>query len=131
VIYYPEKREKVLDTGRKRAKSFRRNFIVLLFFVVTASVLFFFYQNGRFTDYSFATVKVEGLYCEACPPRIKKAIEEVPGVIKAEVELSSSRAIVYFDPLKTAPQQFVKAIDNAGTGGYKGEVLVVKKDGEG
>lgn len=131
MIYYPEKREKVLTAGKRSAKFLGKNLILILLVFLTAGVFFFFYENGGFTDYSFATVKVEGLYCEACPPRIKKAIEEVPGVIRADVELLTSRAIVYFDPSKTTPDRFVKAIDSAGSGGYKGEVLVVKKGGQG
>ncbi len=130
MIYYPEKRDAVLNTGKRGTISRRRNLIILAIVIFAAGTSFFFYRNGGFTSYSFATVKVVGLYCEACPPRIKKAIEEVPGVIRADVELSTSRALVYFDPSRTNPNRFVEAIAGAGTGGYSGEVLVVKKGGE-
>ncbi|OGL44784.1 MAG: hypothetical protein A2149_01470 [Candidatus Schekmanbacteria bacterium RBG_16_38_11] len=79
------------------------------------------------TDSSVVTLRVDGLFCPACPPKVKAALEKIPGVISADVELSTERAIVQFDQEKVSPQVFEKTISELGNGGYRGTVLVVRK----
>ena len=40
------------------------------------------------------TLKIEGMMCTHCSGRVKKALEEVPGVLSAEVSHESGTAVV-------------------------------------
>lgn len=40
------------------------------------------------------TLKVEGMMCEHCEARVKKALEAVDGVIRADVSRESGTAVV-------------------------------------
>ena len=39
-------------------------------------------------------ISVTGMGCEGCAAKVKKALEAVPGVKSAEVELAAKRAVV-------------------------------------
>ena len=43
------------------------------------------------------TMKIEGMMCTHCSGRVKKALEEVPGVLSAEVSHESGTAVVTLD----------------------------------
>ena len=43
------------------------------------------------------TLKIEGMMCTHCSGRVKKALEEVPGVLSAEVSHESGTAVVTLD----------------------------------
>lgn len=127
MIRYPEKRERVLGLNKKK-KSLVPVFLVL---ILISGIPFFAFRSKIFKtgldNFSHATLRVDGLFCPACPPRIKSALEKIPGVIKADVELSTERAIITFDSKKVSPKTFENSISKIGTGGYKGTILVVKK----
>ena len=59
------------------------------------------------------TIRVEGMMCEHCVARVKKAIEAVPGVQKADVSLPAKTATAFFtgSPDENAVKQ---AVINAG-----------------
>jgi len=57
---------------------------------------------------------IEGMHCAACVGRVEKALSAVPGVSAARVNLTTAEAAVEYDPLRTAPPQFVAAVDRAG-----------------
>lgn len=40
------------------------------------------------------TLKIEGMMCTHCSGRVKKALEELPGVVSAEVSHESGTAVV-------------------------------------
>jgi mercuric ion binding protein len=61
-----------------------------------------------------ATLAVTHMDCAACPITVRKALEKVPGVESARVDLKSKRAVVAFDPTKTTPQALTKATADAG-----------------
>ena len=61
-----------------------------------------------------ATLDVTNMDCAACPITVRKALEKVPGVGSAKVDLKTHRAVVAFDPSKTTPQQLTKATTDAG-----------------
>ena len=42
------------------------------------------------------TMKIEGMMCPHCEARVKKALEEIAGVEKAEVSHQSGTAVVTF-----------------------------------
>src|SRR5438067_1218761 len=42
--------------------------------------------------------KVEGMHCASCVSRIEKALDAIPGVTQASVNLATRDATVQFDP---------------------------------
>lgn len=61
-----------------------------------------------------ATLDVTNMQCPACPITVRKALEKVPGVDSAKVDLKTKRALVAFDPAKTTPEALTKATADAG-----------------
>lgn len=60
------------------------------------------------------TIKVEGMSCGHCVMRVKKAIEEVEGVRKADVDLQKKQAVVEYEEGKANPEKIKAAIREAG-----------------
>lgn len=60
------------------------------------------------------TLAVENMTCAACPITVRKALEKVPGVAKAKVDLDARTATVTFDPAKTGVEALMKATTDAG-----------------
>ena len=63
---------------------------------------------------STATLDVSNMTCSACPITVRKALEKVPGVDSAKIDLKTHRAVVTFDPAKTTPALLTKATADAG-----------------
>ena len=61
-----------------------------------------------------AVLEVGGMNCSLCPITVRKALEQVPGVIEARVEFESKRAHARYDPEKATPQKLAKAVTDAG-----------------
>lgn len=61
-----------------------------------------------------ATLDVTNMDCAVCPITVRKALEKVPGVGSAKVDLKTHRAVVAFDPAKTTPEVLTKATTDAG-----------------
>lgn len=61
-----------------------------------------------------ATLDVTKMDCAVCPITVRKALEKVPGVGSAKVDLETRRAVVTFDPSKTTPEVLTKATTDAG-----------------
>ena len=60
------------------------------------------------------TLDVTKMDCAVCPITVRKALEKVPGVESAKVDLKTHRAIVSFDPSKATPELLTKATADAG-----------------
>ena len=60
------------------------------------------------------TLEVKNMTCAACPITVKKAINQVPGVVSATVEYESRTAIVTYDSSKTSVEAITKATADAG-----------------
>lgn len=60
------------------------------------------------------TLTVENMTCAACPITVRKALEKVPGVAKAKVDLDSKTATVTFDPAKAKVEDLTWATTEAG-----------------
>jgi copper chaperone len=58
------------------------------------------------------TLKIEGMSCQHCVMRVKKAIDAVQGVSKAEVVIG--QAVVSFDETKTSKEEISAAVEKAG-----------------
>ena len=61
-----------------------------------------------------ATLDVTNMDCAVCPITVRKALEKVPGVGSAKVDLKTHRAVVAFDPAKTTPELLTRATTDAG-----------------
>lgn len=60
------------------------------------------------------TIKVEGMSCGHCQMRVKKAVEAVEGVQKADVNLQTKQVTVDYDAEKANPEKVKAAIKEAG-----------------
>jgi len=70
-----------------------------------------------------AEIPIEGIVCASCVLKIEKALLEVRGVVKAEVNLATGRARVEFLPIETSVAALRRTIESTG---YK--VLEVPAD---
>lgn len=66
------------------------------------------------------TLLIEGMTCAACSNRVEKALNKLEGVEKANVNLSSNKALVFYNPSKVNEQSLIQAVEKAG---YKAEIL--------
>ena len=53
---------------------------------------------------------MEGMVCDDCTAKVKKALEGVEGVTKAEVDLAKATAVVTYDPDKCTVEAMQKAV---------------------
>ena len=60
--------------------------------------------------FSRATLGVEGMTCASCSGRVEKALNAVPGVHQATVNLATERATVEFDASQTTPLALAEAV---------------------
>lgn len=60
------------------------------------------------------TLSVPGMNCATCPITIKKALNQVAGVSKIEINLSRREAQVTFDDAKTSIPSLTHATKQAG-----------------
>jgi mercuric ion binding protein len=60
------------------------------------------------------TLSVEGMTCPVCPITVRTALERVPGVKNAEVDLDTQTATVVFDPVAVDVKALTAATTNAG-----------------
>ena len=61
-----------------------------------------------------AVLDVPGMNCALCPITVRKALQQVPGVIEATADLATKRAEVKYDPEKVTPPQLAAAVTSAG-----------------
>jgi copper chaperone len=59
-------------------------------------------------------LKVGGMDCQGCVTSVTRMLSGVPGVEKVDVSLEEGRARVTYDPAKSGPAQFKRAIERAG-----------------
>ena len=82
-----------------------------LAFLLAATVIA---SSGFAAGTSTATLDVTNMTCAACPITVRKALEKVPGVGSAKIDLKTHRAVVAFDPARTTPELLTKATADAG-----------------
>jgi copper chaperone len=58
--------------------------------------------------------EVGGMSCGGCVANVKRVLEAIPGVHKATVTLSPSRASVDYDPSRVKAESFYDAVRSAG-----------------
>ncbi|WP_323844337.1 mercury resistance system periplasmic binding protein MerP [Microbulbifer magnicolonia] len=60
------------------------------------------------------TLDLPSMNCAMCPITVKKALDKLEGVSKAEVSFDDKRAVVTFDDTATSTEALVEATTNAG-----------------
>ena len=68
-----------------------------------------------------ATLYAEKIFCEACAAVITKALRNVPGVSKVDVDVEKKEVLVRFDPAKASVEDLTAAT------GKKGFASTVRK----
>lgn len=59
-------------------------------------------------------LKVEGMDCEGCVKSVTRMLSGVAGVASVDVSLAEARAKVTYDPAKSSPAEFRRAVERAG-----------------
>ncbi|MBX5476585.1 MAG: heavy-metal-associated domain-containing protein [Clostridia bacterium] len=60
------------------------------------------------------TFKVIGMSCSHCQSAVKQALEAVPGVESADVDLQAGEAKVTYDPARATKDALKAAVEEAG-----------------
>ncbi len=60
------------------------------------------------------TLNVEGMTCGHCVMAVKKSLEAVDGVLSVDVTLDPPRAVVAYDPARTAVDRLTFATGHEG-----------------
>ncbi len=63
-------------------------------------------------DMTDVTIKIEGMSCQHCVMRVKKAIEALAGISNLDVQIGTVK--LKFDENKVKKEEIEKAITNAG-----------------
>src|SRR5918997_831648 len=71
---------------------------------------------GYGADVRETTFSVSGMTCASCVGRVERALEKVPGVLEASVNLANERATVEYLAGEVKPSDLEKAIEGAGYG---------------
>jgi len=61
-----------------------------------------------------ATLKVTGMTCQGCVKSVTRVLQSVPGVGNVAVSLDHGEAKLDYDPAKSGPADFRKAVEDAG-----------------
>lgn len=61
---------------------------------------------------SETTMKIDGMSCQHCVMRVKKAVEELPGVSGADVGIGTAR--ITYDEGKVKEKDLEQAVEKAG-----------------
>lgn len=59
-------------------------------------------------------LKVEGMDCQGCVKSVTRMLTGVPGVEKVDVSLEQATASVTYDPARSGPAEFKRAVERAG-----------------
>lgn len=64
---------------------------------------------------------IEGMTCTACSTRVDKVLNKIDGIVKANVNLSTNKALVEFPSGLISDEELIKVVEKAG---YKAEIEV-------
>ena len=60
------------------------------------------------------TLRIQGMSCASCVARVERALSDVPGTLKAEVNFAAETAQIEYIPGVASPQDYLKAVQDAG-----------------
>ena len=61
-----------------------------------------------------ATLEVKNMTCATCPLTVREVLKRQPGVLDAKVDLKTESAQVTFDAARGKPEEFARAVSEAG-----------------
>ena len=70
------------------------------------------------------TLHITGMTCTTCAGTVEKALVNVPGVSKVNVNFASEKATVEYDPSATTEEALIRAVADAGYGVATTEVTL-------
>jgi Cu+-exporting ATPase len=73
-------------------------------------------EAGYGADVREVTFGVMGMTCASCVGRVERALEKVPGVLEASVNLATERATVEYLAGEVEPRELEKAVEGVGYG---------------
>src|SRR5918998_5110915 len=76
---------------------------------------------GYGADVREVTFGVTGMTCASCVGRVERALEKLPGVLGASVNLANERATVEYLAGEVEPRDLEEAVEGAGYGVVRGE----------
>jgi copper chaperone len=71
-------------------------------------------ESGTIAAMETVELKVEGMDCQGCVKSVTRMLSGVAGVQGVDVSLEEGRARVTYDPAKSGPAEFKRAIERAG-----------------
>src|SRR5918995_7119165 len=81
---------------------------------------------GYDADVRETTLGVTGMTCASCVGRVERALEKVPGVLEANVNLANERATVGYVAVQVELRDLEEAVDSAGYEVVRGEASSVE-----
>lgn len=60
------------------------------------------------------TIKIQGMPCAACSNRVEKALQKLPGVERAAVNLATEKAVIEYDANIVSPAELAGAVEKTG-----------------
>ncbi|WP_084287557.1 heavy metal translocating P-type ATPase [Desulfovermiculus halophilus] len=84
------------------------------------------YEAEEVSESSQIELDIQGMTCAACSARVEKALQNVPGVSRAEVNLAAETARVSYEPGQVQSRDLISAVEDAG---YKASVASQEDSG--
>ncbi|MFQ5952198.1 MAG: heavy metal translocating P-type ATPase [Candidatus Omnitrophota bacterium] len=75
------------------------------------------------------TIPIQGMHCASCVATIEDALKKTTGVLDANVNFSSEKAYIEYDPAKTTIDKLYQAIDKTGYKTIKPKAVSVEEEG--
>lgn len=71
-------------------------------------------KSGYGVSLTEQKVKIGGMHCAVCSASVKNALENLDGVMSADINLVDNSAVIYYTQGDTGPSEFRKAVESAG-----------------
>ncbi len=71
-------------------------------------------QKVDFSRVTTIVLEVPGMTCPSCPLTVQKSLQQLDGVLRADVSFEQKRALVQFDSSRVTVEQLLKATKQAG-----------------
>ncbi|WCK52975.1 heavy metal translocating P-type ATPase [Aneurinibacillus sp. Ricciae_BoGa-3] len=71
-------------------------------------------KTGYDVENEMVELNIQGMTCAACATRIENNLGKAPGVVKANVNLASEKAMIKFNPALTDVQDMIRVIKKTG-----------------
>jgi copper chaperone CopZ len=94
--------------------------VELIALAIVAAVIILLACSKTGSEAKVIDLKVSGMTCNKCVERVTKALESVPNVDTAKVDLEADRAVVEYGPERPDVDKLLEAVKVIG---YEAEVI--------